>query len=956
LGGTRVGRNSRVFHRNPVRVKAIPCPYFSLLSILFSLLSCHNRAMYILPLSSPHATLENSGGKGSSLCRLSCLGLNVPPGFILTTEAYRRFVQANGLAGVIDESLKKLGSPEVWEQASANIRGAFSAGRIPEEILQEVAKAYKDLGPLTVDGGSSPVVRRPSSMVSVAVRSSATAEDLPELSFAGQQDTFLNVIGEEQLRKAIVDCWSSLWTGRAIGYRERNAIRQEEISLAVIVQKMVPSESSGVLFTANPLSGLRSEAVIDAAFGLGEALVSGQVEPDHFVVDAFTRQIKSLSLGAKSTATRGKPEGGVETLPEEHAGQQTLALEQVRDLVAAGQQIQQEYGAPQDIEWAFSVDKLYILQSRPITSLFPIPRLSFDPLIVWAFFGTVQGLVGPMTPLGQEAIQRVVLGMGKKLGVKITYEQQDLFVVAGERIWSRVSDMLRNPLGYRLMGGFLDFIEPSLVQILHTLSADPRLGAGKGRLKFSTLRRLLKFFLPIAASMPRAMLRPAHARLRFDSMLETYLQTIQIAPGADRFERLANFARFMDAQGGLAEALPTLLPRFIPVFGPAMASLNLIEHLLPKKEAGGMGFSPAVLEITRGLPRNVTTEMDLALWETAKAILSDALSKQAFCSREASELARDYMNGRLPPAAQSAVGGFLERYGMRGVGEIDLGQPRWREDPAPVMHSLQSYLQIEPESAPDVLFEKGARAAEVAVERLAAEVRRGPGGWIKAKLVRLAAQRVRLLMGARESPKFLAVRAMGRVRNILLRIGEEFARAGTIQEPDDLFFLHVKEMQALSKQEVRDWKDLIAGRRQIYERELRRRQVPRMLVSDGRAFYEGIGAESDTDAVITGSPVSPGVVEGVVHVVLDPRTVHLERGEILVCPGTDPAWTPLFMAAGGLVMEVGGMMTHGSVVAREYGIPAVVGVHQATLRLKDGQRIRLDGTSGKIAILSDDGR
>ncbi len=206
-------------------------------------------------------------------------------------------------------------------------------------------------------------------------------------------------------------------------------------------------------------------------------------------------------------------------------------------------------------------------------------------------------------------------------------------------------------------------------------------------------------------------------------------------------------------------------------------------------------------------------------------------------------------------------------------------------------------------------------------------------------------------MGARESPKFVAVQAMGIVRNILLEVGEEFSTAGTITRPDDLFFLHVAELDEMSRQVACDWKTLISGRRLAYERELRRRQVPRLLVSDGRAFYEGVGARTDNGVFITGSPVSPGVTEGVVHVVLEPRGARLAPGEILVCPGTDPAWTPLFMTASGLVMEVGGMMTHGSVVAREYGIPAVVGVHQATLRLKDGQRIRLDGTTGKIEIL-----
>jgi pyruvate,water dikinase len=294
----------------------------------------------------------------------------------------------------------------------------------------------------------------------------------------------------------------------------------------------------------------------------------------------------------------------------------------------------------------------------------------------------------------------------------------------------------------------------------------------------------------------------------------------------------------------------------------------------------------------------------------------------------------------------------MDQYGMRGVGEIDFGQPRWREDPMPVMNTLQSYLQIEPDSGPDASFARGEQAAQAAIERLAAEARRQHGGWLKEKLVRAAARRIRLLMGARESPKFFAVRSMGIARSALLDVGEEFVAAGTLDRPDDLVFMQLSELESLSQNEPQDWRALIAGRRAAYQRELRRRQAPRVLVSDGRAFYEGLGAETDTADAITGSPVSPGVVEGIVHVVLDPRGAQLAPGEILVCPGTDPAWTPLFMVASGLITEVGGMMTHGSVVAREYGIPAVVGVHQATIRLKDGQRIRLDGTEGKILVLS----
>lgn len=406
-------------------------------------------------------------------------------------------------------------------------------------------------------------------------------------------------------------------------------------------------------------------------------------------------------------------------------------------------------------------------------------------------------------------------------------------------------------------------------------------------------------------------------------------------------------------QAHISTALYRLLPRFIPLVGPAVASLNLITRLAGDEARTDHGFSPSVLEITRGLPHNVTTEMDLVLWRTAKAIRQDPDSLRAFVDSDARALASRYLNGTLPETAQTAIAEFMKRYGMRGLAEIDMGQLRWREEPTSVMQTLQSYLQIPDEMAPDVLFEKGAIAAQQAIERLARQARQGMAGGAKEKMVRAAAGRIRILMSLRESPKFFIVRLMGMIRNELLASGDEFASEGIIESPEDVFFLHFQELQALANQDTRDWKTLIAERHANYERENRRKQVPRVLASDGRAFYEGLGVLADTDTVISGSPVSPGVAEGIVHIIFDPRGAQLAPGEILVCPGTDPAWTPLFMAAGGLITEVGGMMTHGSVVAREYGIPAVVGVHQATTRLKDGQRIRIDGTAGKIMVLDE---
>ena len=930
----------------------------------------------MIPFNSRDATLETAGGKGLNLARLTRAGFPVPPGFIIPTEAYRAFVAANGLREKIQAAVRELSAEDIQalEGASQQIRAAFSTGKMSDELAAPIRAAYAELQ-------NAPV----------AARSSATAEDLPDLSFAGQQDTYLNIIGADELLKAVVDCWSSLWTARAIGYRIRNHITQDEaalphwrrasgmaperhdaVGLAVVVQEMVQSEASGVLFSANPLTGRRSEAVIDATLGLGEALVSGQVEPDHYVVDTRNNKIIAKTLGEKKISTRGKTGGGVETVNEEASARQALSDEEILQLAALGAQVQKEYGFPQDIEWAFaggkvyptgtmstrqardepSTRRLYLLQARAITSLFPVPEESLDPLKIWFSFGAVQGLLSPMTPLGQDAIRTGLAGGATHLfGVQTAYDQVSVLTPAGERLWIRVSDVMRHPIGARVYPEFLAVIEPSVAAILKPLSVEPGLQTGKGKIRPGTIFRLLRFALPIFGRVLHTLHDPEGARAGFEAYIERELSKPAPAASGDIYARLAQRVQYLTER--ISTGFPAMLPRFIPVVVPSLVSLGLLTRLAAQTDAGDHGVAPLALEVTRGLPNNVTTEMDMALWETARAIRNDAAALAHMQASPPAQLADEYLQRRLPPAAQQAIETFMARYGMRGVGEIDMGEARWRDRPEPIMQTIQSYLQITDEAlAPDVLFARGAKAAEEAIEKLAAAARRQPGGWLKEKFVRFAARRIRVLMGMREAPKFFIVRVFGSVRNEILASGREFSEQGLIERPDDLFFLHVRELEALARKEQRDWKALIAARRAVHEREARRRQIPRVLVSDGRAFYEGLSVGVDGDeSIISGSPVSPGVVEGIVHVVFNPNETQLAPGEILVCPGTDPAWTPLFMAAGGLVTEVGGMMTHGSVVAREYGIPAVGGVHQATQRLKNGQRIRLDGTAGKIIVL-----
>jgi len=906
-----------------------------------------SQTSHILHFDADLVSLELAGGKGLNLARLARRGYQVPGGFILTTTAYHSFVAANQLDQSIAGALSSVQANYLaaLQAASECIRGDFSRGTISTELVQAILAEYHALG-------TPPL----------AVRSSATAEDLPDLSFAGQQDTFLNIKGDTALLEAIIQCWSSLWTARAISYRMRNQISQNQVALAVVVQQMVQSQASGVLFTANPLTGLRSEAVIDATLGLGEALVSGQVDPDHYVVDTLSGKVLSKKLGAKTISVRGKEGSGVKTVQEDAASVQALPDEQILALSNLGEQVAVEYNFPQDIEWAWvEGEGIHLLQSRPVTSLFPLPiGLPVEPLKVMFSFAAVQGMLDPVTPLGRDAL-RTIFAMGAGLfNIRVTSETQTVLYTAGERLWVNFTSILSNTTGRRVIPYVLGMVEPSIRQAVKLIQDDPRLQPKHSGISFGARLKLAHFFLPLAANLFANMISPRKRRAHIINGGERILNLMNTrcaAISGNRWEKLAAQADLLPTIA--ADKLRHTFLLFVSGVASGMASWNFLSMLVRKPEKNqASGPSPAlsdlVLQVTRGMPYNPTTEMDLALWETARTIRHDPPSFNIFQTSSASELSARYRAGDLPEKCMQVISKFLDRYGGRGFGEIDLGRLRWAEEPTHVFEMLGSFLQITNEAlAPDVIFARSVDSANEAIGQLVHSVRKTRRGWLKAHLVRFFAGRARQLMGIRESPKFFAVRMMWLVQRELLKTGREFVRAGELDQPDDLFYLSFSELKAFAARENKDWRSLITSRRVAYHSELLRRQIPRLLLSDGRAFYEGMNETASDSNTITGSPVSPGSVEGTVRVVLDPRQAHLLPGEIMVCPGTDPSWTPLFLSAGGLVMEVGGMMTHGAVVAREYGIPAVVGVHQATTRLKTGQRIRLDGSSGTIVLVTE---
>ncbi|MGH8933099.1 MAG: PEP/pyruvate-binding domain-containing protein [Egibacteraceae bacterium] len=832
----------------------------------------------ILPLEEIGARmLPLVGGKAANLGELIATGFPVPRGFCVTTEAY-------------------------------------VTGPMPSPVAEAIGAAYEALGSATP----------------VAVRSSATAEDLPWASFAGQHDTFLDVVGREAVLDAVRRCWASLWTDRAVSYRERNGIDHATVRLAVVVQVMVDAEVAGVLFTANPVTGRRRQAVIDASPGLGEAVVSGSVNPDHFVVDPDA----STASRPSSPAPAGSPSGDI-VERRVAGGTACLTDDQIRALTALGQRVEEHYGAPQDIEWAIdAAGRLWLTQARAITTLYPLPAgATEDPLRVYFSFNVAQGVERPFTPMGLSAFKAIWASLARTIGrpVEDPLAGPPFLAEAGERLFIDLTGALRSSIGRSISRRMFGIAEARSAAVVELLLQDPRLGpVDIPRRKFFRAAGTAAVRGGVPRTLVRALLDPAATRARLREL-----------PG-----RLRHRAQAVGNEDALS-TVERLFAEEFPAVALAAGPIVLVSggiYVLAGKLLGEDATTDERQAVLRSLPHNVTTEMDLELWRLARRLRGDPAAREVLLGSPTDQLAGRYHAEDLPPALQRGLAGFLGTYGHRTVAEIDLGLPRWAEDPTHILGVLANYLRLDdPDREPDVLFERGRQQAEAMVAELTRRARER--GRLRGAAVGLCLRRVRALNGLREMPKFCLVVLLGEARRLLQGVGEELASAGRLRNAEDIFFLDLAE--ARRAKAGQDLRDLVAERRAVYERELRRRHVPRILLSDGSEPE----AEMQTRPAcggLTGTPASAGVATGPARVILDPTGARLEPGEILVAPSTDPGWTPLFLTAGGLVMEMGGAMSHGAVVAREYGIPAVVGVAGATERLRSGQLVTVDGSAGTV--------
>ncbi|MCY1078652.1 phosphoenolpyruvate synthase [Archangium lansingense] len=885
------------------------------------------------------ADLPSVGGKGANLGEMARAGFPVPPGFCVTTAAFDAFLTGCGELQTLYASLDALDGKDIEaaRRAAESTRAALSRAPLPPAVADAVLGAWRNLG----------------AEASWAVRSSATAEDLPDASFAGQQDTYLNIRGADALLDAVRRCWVSLFTDRAVLYRAKSGFGHRGVKLSVVIQRMVLPEVSGILFTADPITGRRGTVSIDAGFGLGEALVSGLINADLYKVDKATGELLEVQVGDKALAIRPKPEGGTweERLSEDTRRARALDDAALRELVAMGVRIEKHYGKPQDIEWCIEAGKLYVVQTRPITSLYPLPEPAPDDegLHVYASFGHFQMMTDAMPPLAIQVWKLLLPFDRTPLATPDAPAESRAATIAGSRIYLDTTPMLRHPVLGRVIRSVLGHVYEDLGRGLSTLASRPAFqrGAHSGRARMRVVGR---FFLPIIARVLARLfvMEPSQLRPRVESYIESRV--------AETRARLAaatpGGARLREARRVLSELLSQAFTHLMPNILSGVIANRLLVNLVRRGVLGGTEEDLSALE--RGLPGNVTTEMDLAVGDLTDRVRPYPALAALLRSRPATEAlaaARDVEGG---PAFLEAWRAFLERYGMRGPGEVDLSRPRYQDEPAPLIAAIVGGLG--PASAGRSAGEHRAHhaalaaKAEAASERLVTASRRGLTGGMRAGLARRWVRLARAGMGLREHPKFLLVRVLALVRDAVREAGALLVQRGALSSVDEVYLFRFEELiAALEATQAPDLRALVEERRATLQRNAKR-APPFVMASDGE--IPSLAAREDVPpGALSGTAASAGVVEGLARVVLDPASEVLHAGEILVAPHTDPGWTPLFVHAAGLVTEVGGLMTHGSVVAREYGIPAVVSVAGATQRIRTGQRIRVDGTRGFVEVL-----
>ncbi|MGB5052272.1 MAG: PEP/pyruvate-binding domain-containing protein [Caldilineaceae bacterium] len=875
-----------------------------------------------LLLSSPELTLANAGGKGANLSALIRGGFHVPGGFVVTTAGYDAFVEANRLAAPIAARVDAIDAtdPTSYDRVSAEIRGLFARAGLPDDLRAEILSAYAegiaDAGP-------------------VAVRSSATAEDLPEASFAGQQDTFLNVIGPDALLEAVVACWSSLWTGRAMAYRQRQSIPPEDVSLAVVVQQMVAAEVAGVLFTLNPVTGDDGQMMINATWGLGEALVSGQVNPDTYIAAKESGGLLEVTIGDKAVMTAAQANGTAQVAVEAaRQGQRALTNAQVGELVGLGRRIEEHFNSPQDVEWAYADGKLYVLQSRPVTTTAQPNQVPGDdawpPLLskkarefdLWGQSDLGERWPDPLTPLTWSEWKPITEA-----------NMRDTFAGINEP-WLAEIEWMRREYGHAYLN------EGALAYAMHRGYGMPASSFAEGMGMGEVLLELYPGW-KIATALRRAPLMLGMMR-RWGKLIDSYEKEFaQIDRDVDGW--MAQDLSGLSDEQLWHEARDVWLKRAIRTIDAHAASTSQSTTAYSQLEGTlkrFLGDGSAIQSLVTGIDGVMQSELVPALWEIAQAIRGAGLADLL--------LANDPQTawGQLQAAPEAApalalLERFLQRHGHRCATEGEFLYPRWIEAPWLVIEQVAGYLRVGGDFDPSGAEERQRAQHAAAVAGVEAQL-----NFLQRGFFRRGLKRLHHLVRMRDNGQHYLVKLMLPVRHCYGLLAARWAERGWLAQADDFFFLVKEEIAAvIAGGDSSGLVEKATARRAAWAYWMAQPSFPEVLDAAGKPV---VTAGSDENA-LTGIAASGGRVTGRARVILSPQEANsLQPGDILVTRATDPGWTPVFALISGVVLEIGGQLSHGAIVAREYGLPAVVNVAGATRRIVDGETITVDGSAGTV--------
>ena len=847
------------------------------------------------------------GGKGLNLGELAKIqGIQVPEGFCVATAGYQKTIEHNETFQALLNQLTmlKVEDRDQIGKISRKIRKLITEAAIPSDVVKAVADYLSQFG----------------EEHAYAVRSSATAEDLPYASFAGQHDTYLNIIGKEAILQHISKCWASLFTDRAVIYRMQNGFDHSQIYLSVIVQRMVFPQASGILFTADPITSNRKVLSIDASFGLGEALVSGLVSADCYKVQED--KIVDKRIATKKLAIYARKEGKTET-QEIHSDQQktqTLTDQQILQLARIGRQIEAHFGCPQDIEWCLADDTFYIVQSRPITTLFPIPEADDDRNHVYVSVGHQQMMTDPMKPLGLSFFLLTTPAPMRK---------------AGGRLFVDVTHSLASPVSRNILLNSMGQHDPLMKDaLMNIMERGDFIKSLPNDSKAPSPKRGNADMLEQIENNPSIV---SNLINRSQTSIKELKQNIQAKRRSDLFDFILE---------DIQELKKILFdPQSSAVF---MAAINASSWINEKMNEW-LGEKNAADTLSQSVPNNITSEMGLALLDVADVIRPYPEVINYLQQAKADSFFDELVQFEGGQKTRDAIIAYLNKYGMRCAGEIDITKTRWSEKPTTLVPLILSNIKNFEPNASNRKFEQGRLAALQKEQELLDRLKQLPDGEQKAKETKRMIDLIRNFIGYREYPKYGMINRYFVYKQALLKEAEQLVQVGVIHEKEDIYYLTFEEFREVVRTNKLDCQ-IINKRKDDYKL-YKKLTPPRVITSDGEIIAGAYKREDLPAGAIAGLPVSFGVIEGRARVILNMEDADLEDGDILVTSFTDPSWTPLFVSIKGLITEVGGLMTHGAVIAREYGLPAVVGVENATNLIKDGQRIRVHGTEGYIEIL-----